>query len=90
MIREGTFELYAKGIKGKVATRTGPGDVQHVAGAHGPRNVGDSQGWAFIVFHPANLQEKFFIEFGRMFPKPGIALDAARQGALFAKSLSDN
>ncbi len=30
MIREGRFELYSKGIKGKEATRAGPGDVRHV------------------------------------------------------------
>ncbi len=87
MIREGTFELYSKGIKGKEATRAGPGDVRHVAsrGAHGLKNVGDSLGRAFIVFHPADLQEKFFIEFDRMFSKPGVVPDPVRLGALFAK-----
>lgn len=87
MIREGTFEFYSKGVKGKETTRAGPGDVHHIASrsAHGLKNVGDSQGRAFIVFHPADLQEKFFIKFDQIFSKPGIAPDPARLGALFAK-----
>lgn len=87
MIQEGTFDVYSKGIKGKEATRAGPGDVHHVAsgGAHGLKNVGEAQGRAFIVFHPADLQEKFFFEFDEMFSKPGVPPDPARLGALFAK-----
>ncbi|NNN17473.1 MAG: cupin domain-containing protein [Thermoplasmata archaeon] len=87
MIREGTFDVYSKGPKGKEATRAGPGDVHHVAsqGAHGLKNVGDAPGRAFIVFHPADLQEKFFLEFDELFSKPAVAPDPTRLRALFAK-----
>jgi hypothetical protein len=87
MIREGTFELYSKGIKGKETLRAGPGEVHHVAsrGPHGVKNVGETEGRAFIVFHPADLQERFFIEFDQLFSHPPGAPDPARLQALFAR-----
>lgn len=87
MIREGTFEFYSKGIKGKETARAGPGDIHHVAsrGPHGLKNVGATEGRAFIVFHPADLQERFFFEFDEMFSHSDGPPDPARMEALFAR-----
>ncbi len=88
MIREGTFEIYSKGIKGKETTRAGPGVVHHVVslGVHGLKNVGDSTGRAFIVFHPADLQEKLFFELDELFAKSGGAPpDPSLVGATLAR-----
>lgn len=87
MIREGDFEFYSKGIKGKETTRGGPGDIHHVAslGPHGLKNVGAVPGRAFIVFHPADLQEKFFVEFDEIFTKANVAPDPTRLQALFKR-----
>jgi quercetin dioxygenase-like cupin family protein len=61
---EGSFELYSQGPKGKVAANAGPGDIHHVASnrPHGLKNVGSGVARAFIVFHPADVQERFFEE----------------------------
>jgi quercetin dioxygenase-like cupin family protein len=87
MIREGDFEFYTKGAKGKETTRAGPGDVHHVEsrGPHGLKNVGTVLGRAFIVFHPADLQEKFFVEFDATFSRANVAPDPARLQSLFAR-----
>lgn len=87
MIREGTFEVYSRGIKGKEAARAGPGDVHHVASerAHGLKNVGDSPRRVFIVFHPADLQERFFFEFDEMFSGSSGLPDPAHLTALLAR-----
>jgi quercetin dioxygenase-like cupin family protein len=87
MIREGDFEFYSKGLKGKESTRGGPGAIHHVAslGPHGLKNVGSGLGRAFIVFHPADLQEKFFVDFDQTFSKPNVAPDPTRLEALFKR-----
>jgi quercetin dioxygenase-like cupin family protein len=87
LIREGTFEFYSKGPRGKESVRAGPGDVQHVEsrGAHGLKNVGPTDGRAFIVFHPADLQEQFFYEFDELFSHSSGPPDPARLEALFAR-----
>jgi quercetin dioxygenase-like cupin family protein len=87
VFREGTFEVYSKGVKGKEAKRVGPGEIHHVASTepHGLKNVGDTEGRAFIVFHPADLQEKFFVEFDELASKSKGPLDPARRDALFTR-----
>jgi len=87
IVREGTFEAYSKGLRGKDTLRLAPGDLHQVASArpHGLKNVGATEGRAFIVFHPADLQEKFFVEFDEMFSRPGTTVDPARRDALFAR-----
>jgi quercetin dioxygenase-like cupin family protein len=87
MIRDGTFDAYSKGLKGKEARRLAPGDIHHVEsrGAHGLKNVGETPGRAFIVFHPADLQERFFYEFDDLLSKSHGAPDPATRDALFAK-----
>jgi quercetin dioxygenase-like cupin family protein len=86
-IIEGSFEFYSKGPKGKVAKKGAPGDIHHVAplGAHGLKNVGDGVGRAFVVFHPADVQERFFEEFSDLIARTSGAPDAAAQAALFAR-----
>jgi quercetin dioxygenase-like cupin family protein len=63
-IIEGSFEFYTPGSKGKVAKKGETGDIHHVGSnqPHGLKNVGDKPGRAFIVFHPADVQERFFEE----------------------------
>ncbi len=63
-IIEGSFEFYSQTPKGKTALKGEPGDIHHVASnkPHGLKNVGDRAGRAFIVFHPADVQERFFEE----------------------------
>ena len=63
-IIEGSFELYAQSPKGKSSRKAGAGDIHHVASnaPHGLKNVGDRPGRAFVVFHPADVQERFFEE----------------------------
>lgn len=87
MIRDGSFDFYSQGVKGKEATRGGPGDVHHVPsrGPHGLKNVGETPGRLYIVFHPADLQEKFFFEFHETFSKTDSPPDPARLKPLFAK-----
>ena len=61
-IIEGSFEFYSPTPKGKAAIKAGPGTIHHVRPnqPHGLKNVGDKVGRAFIVFHPADVQERFF------------------------------
>jgi quercetin dioxygenase-like cupin family protein len=61
-IIEGEFEIYSPGPKGKVAQKGGPGTIHHVGAKspHGLKNVGGKVGRAFVVFHPADVQERFF------------------------------
>jgi quercetin dioxygenase-like cupin family protein len=63
-IIEGNFEFYSQSSSGKVAVKGGPGDIHHVGSnaPHGLKNVGGAVGRAFIVFHPADVQERFFEE----------------------------
>jgi len=87
LFREGTFEVYSKGAKGKETKRMAAGDIHHVAsrGAHGLKNVGVTEGRAFIVFHPADLQERFFYEFDELLSKTNGTPDPARTATLFEK-----
>ncbi|HLN51683.1 MAG TPA: cupin domain-containing protein [Thermoplasmata archaeon] len=87
LVREGKFEAYSKGVKGRETTRLGPGDLHHVAsrGAHGLKNVGEVQGRAHIVFHPADLQEKLFFEFDELISRSNGVVDPAARDALFAR-----
>ena len=58
IIRDGTFETYCRGASGKETKRLGPGEIHHIPSKipHGLKNVGETEGRAFIVFHPADLQ----------------------------------
>jgi hypothetical protein len=87
MIREGTFEFYSQGLRGKEARRGTPGDVHHVEsrGVHGLKNVGATEGRAFIVFHPVDLQEKLFYEFDEILTRVNGKPEPAQLGALFAR-----
>ncbi|MFZ1023287.1 MAG: cupin domain-containing protein [Thermoplasmata archaeon] len=86
-IIEGDFELYSPGPKGKVAKKGGPGDIHHVASnsPHGLKNVGEKVGRAFIVFHPADMQERFFEELHVALQRSPGPPDLAALGPLFAK-----
>jgi quercetin dioxygenase-like cupin family protein len=68
-IIEGNFEFYSQTPKGKESMKGEPGDIHHVASnkPHGLKNVGDRLGRAFIVFHPADVQERFFEELHDVF-----------------------
>jgi len=63
-ILEGEFEFYSQGPNGKTSSKGRTGDIHHVGPSrpHGLKNVGDTVGRAFVVFHPADVQEKFFEE----------------------------
>ncbi len=86
-IIEGDFEFYSQGPKGKIVKRGGPGDIHHVAskGAHGLKCVDKNLGRAFVVFHPADLQERFFEEFHDLLARAPGSPDPAVRAALFAK-----
>ncbi|MGC2290101.1 MAG: cupin domain-containing protein [Thermoplasmata archaeon] len=87
MIREGTFEFYSKGLRGKETTRGGAGTIHHVAsrGPHGLKNVGPAEGRAFIVFHPADLQEKLFYELDALLSQSKGNPDPARRDEVLAR-----
>jgi hypothetical protein len=87
LIREGTFEIYSKGMRGKETERAGPGVVRPVESvrAHGLKNVGSTDGRAFIVFHPPDLPEKFFSEVDELFSQPGRSQTPVEVSALFAR-----
>lgn len=86
-IIEGDFEFYAPGPKGKVATRGGVGDIHHVGPSqpHGLKNVGNRVGRAFIVFHPADVQERFFEELHEVLRLTSGPPDVAALAPVFAK-----
>jgi quercetin dioxygenase-like cupin family protein len=86
-ILEGTFEIYSKGPKGKITEAGRPGDIHHVGSqvAHGLKNVGNGTGRAFIVFHPADLQERFFEEMSEFLVRSAGRPDPAAQAAIFAR-----
>jgi quercetin dioxygenase-like cupin family protein len=84
---EGNFEFYAQSPKGKVATKAGPGDIHHVASSspHGVKNVGKGVGRAFIVFHPADVQERFFEELHDILRRTSGPPDLNALAPVFAK-----
>jgi quercetin dioxygenase-like cupin family protein len=86
-IIEGDFELYSPGPKGKVAQRGRAGDVHHVGpkSPHGLKNVGEKVGRAFIVFHPADVQERFFEELHAVLERASGPPDLTALEPVFAK-----
>lgn len=86
-IVEGAFELYSKGPSGKVAQKAGPGDIHHVVsnGVHGIKNVGAHTGRAFLVFHPADLQERLFEELHGLLASSTGPPDPTRLNAILQK-----
>ncbi|MGA7923888.1 MAG: cupin domain-containing protein [Thermoplasmata archaeon] len=87
MIRDGTFETYSRGASGKETKRLGPGEIHHIPSKipHGLKNVGETEGRAFIVFHPADLQERFFIDFDELAGKSKGPPDPTEMEELFAR-----
>jgi quercetin dioxygenase-like cupin family protein len=86
-ILEGKFELYSQGPNGKVGRKGEPGDIHHVASnhPHGLKNVGDRPGRAFIVFHPADVQERFFEELHDALQRTPGPPDMSALAPLFAR-----
>jgi quercetin dioxygenase-like cupin family protein len=84
---EGRFEIYSNGSHGKIAKKAGPGDIHHIAsnGAHGLKNVGNGIGRTFAIFHPADIQERFFEEFSDLLASTSGSPEPAIRDALFAK-----
>jgi quercetin dioxygenase-like cupin family protein len=86
-ILEGKFEFYSQTAKGKATANGGPGDIHHVGASvpHGLKNVGDRPGRAFIVFHPADVQERFFEELHEILRRNPGPPNLATLGPVFAK-----
>jgi quercetin dioxygenase-like cupin family protein len=87
ILMEGEFEFYSQGPNGKASMKGAPGDIHHVGSnrPHGLKNVGDRQGRAFIVFHPADIQERFFEDLHEALSKTRGPPDLVALAPLFSK-----